>query len=128
LFYESTDERATKGPGNERAKHRTRCLARPFKHPMADETPKRPPSVYDHLAMMLDQISSVSWQKLGLHPDPITSTVQQNLDEAKVSIDVAAFLVAQLEPKLDDEDRRRVQALIRDLRINFVQKAKEASA
>jgi hypothetical protein len=95
---------------------------------MADQTPKTPPSVYDHVAMSLDQYASVSWQKLGLHPDPVTNQMDPNLDEAKVAIDIAAFLVQQLEPKLDDDDRRKVQGLLRDLRINFVQKAKEASA
>ena len=95
---------------------------------MADETPKAPPSVYDHLAMMLDQMSSVAWQKLGLHPDPMTNRIEMNLSEAKVAIDTVAHLGSSLESSLDDEDRRRVQALVRDLRVNFVRKTNEAGS
>jgi hypothetical protein len=95
---------------------------------MADETPKAPPSVYEYLALMLDQMSAVSWQKLGLQPDPMTNRIEMDLGEAKVAIDTVAYLVNSLDSSLDDEDRRRVHALIRDLRINFVQKSNEAGA
>ncbi len=95
---------------------------------MSDDQPKSPPSVYDHATYMLDQIAAVSWQKLGLQPDMVTGKIEANLAEAKVAIDISAFLAGVLEAKLDDEDRRRVQALVRDLRINFVQKSKEASS
>ena len=92
---------------------------------MADEAPKSPPSVFDHLALMLDQMAAVSWQKLGLQPDPITSKMDRNLHEAKVAIDTSAFLANALEQNLDEEDRKRVHSLITNLRINFVQKTNE---
>lgn len=92
---------------------------------MADEAPKSPPSVFDHLALMLDQMAAVSWQKLGLHPDPMTNTMDKNLHEAKIAIDTAAFLANALEQNLDEEDRKRVHSLITNLRINYVQKSNE---
>ena len=101
---------------------------------MSEETPRagpardKAPSVYEHLALMLDQIAAVSWQKLGLQPDMVTGKLEPDIAEAKIAIDTAGFLVERLETQLDDDDRRRVQGLIRDLRINFVQKAKEADA
>jgi len=75
--------------------------------------------------IMVDQMASVAWQKLGLHPDPISGKIGKDLDEAKVAIDVTAGLAAFIEPKLDDADRQRIHGLIRDLRINFVEKSKE---
>jgi len=95
---------------------------------MSEETPKTAPSVYQHLAVMLDQMAAVSWQKLGLHPDMVTGRLEPNLGDAKVAIDVAAYLAQLIEPTLDDEDKRQVQHLVRDLRLNFVQKSKETSS
>lgn len=95
---------------------------------MSEETPKTAPTVYQHLAIMLDQIAAVSWQKLGLHPDMVTGKLEPNLAEAKVAIDVSGYLAQQLEPTLDDEDRRQVQHLVRDLRLNYVQKMQESGS
>jgi len=87
------------------------------------ENPKKPISIYDILAILIEQMSSISWQKLGLQPDPVAGSIAVDLVEAKVAIDVTAHLVQQLESQLDEEDKRRVHSLVRDLRINYVQKS-----
>ena len=79
------------------------------------ETPQVAPTVYDHLTLMLDQMVSVAWQKIGLHPDMVTGKIEPNL------FDVAQYLVSCLETQVDDEDKRQLQSIIRDLKINFVQ-------
>lgn len=89
---------------------------------------KTPPSVYDILMFMVEQMAAVSWQKLGLQPDMVTGQLEQNLTEARVAIDVTAYMAGQLESRLDDDDKRRIHGLVRDLRINFVQKNTEAGA
>lgn len=91
-----------------------------------DEQDKNPPSVYDYIAVAIQQMAQVAWQKLGLQPDTISGKLEQNLSEAKVAIDVVANLAGVLEPQLDDADRRQVQGMLRDLRMNFVQKSQEA--
>jgi len=91
------------------------------------ETPKKPISIYDILAILIEQMSAVSWQKLGLQTDPMSGTIGVDLTEAKVAIDVTAYLVQQLESQLDDEDKRRIHSLVRDLRINYVQKSQGGS-
>lgn len=83
-------------------------------------TEKTPISVYDALAALIDQLASVAWAKLGLQPDPITGVMHKDLTEAKVAIDAVADLSQHLEPQLDDEDKRQIQNLLRDLRANFV--------
>ena len=75
---------------------------------------------------MVEQTAAVAWQKMGLQHDPVTGKMEQNLTEARVAIEVVAFLVQQMEPQLDDEDKRRVQSMVRDLRINFVQKSSDS--
>ncbi len=92
------------------------------------ETPKKPISVYDILTILIEQMSSVAWQKLGLQPDSVTGRIGVDLAEAKVAIDVVANMVHQLESQLDDEDRRQVNSLVRDLRINYLNKSQGASS
>ena len=74
---------------------------------------------------MVEQISAVSWQKLGLQHDTMTGQLAQNLPEAKVAIDATAYLVSLIEGQLDEDDRRRINGMVRDLRINYVQKNTE---
>ena len=94
----------------------------------SSDQPSKPLSIYDILAILIEQISSVSWQKLGLQPDSITGQIGVDLVEAKVAIDVTASLVQQLESQLDEEDRRKLHSLVRDLRINYVQKSQAGNS
>jgi len=91
------------------------------------QRPEETPSVYDHIAMMFQQVAHLSWSKLGLQHDAISGKIEVNLPEAKVAIDVAVYLAGVLESQLDDSDRRQIQAVVRDLRLNFVQKTSESS-
>jgi CheY-specific phosphatase CheX len=93
-----------------------------------DERPTTPPTVYDHLAAILDQLAALSWQKLGLQADMVTGKIAPNLDEAKVAIDLSAHIVSIIESQLEPSDVRQVQTLIRDLRMNYVQKRSDSSA
>ncbi|MDH4389739.1 MAG: DUF1844 domain-containing protein [Fimbriimonas sp.] len=86
------------------------------------EPTREAPTVFDHIAVLLDQMAGVAWQKLGLQPDMVTGQIEPNLDQARVAIDVVSFLAGKLEDQLDEDDRRHVQSLVRDLKINFVQK------
>lgn len=85
-------------------------------------------SVYTVIMAMVDQMSAIAWQKMGLQPDMFTGNVAVDLSEAKVAIDVATHLATFLEPHLDEDDKRRLGNLIRDLRVNFVGIGKEANA
>lgn len=84
--------------------------------------------VYRLVMLMVDQMAPIAWQKMGLQPNPLTGRTEKNLAEAKVAVDVTAFLASQLESQLDETDRRQIQNLVRDLRINYVEKANEAKA
>lgn len=83
-----------------------------------------PLSVYTVLVAMVDQLAAISWQKLGLQPDLLTGKIARDLDEAKVAIDLTTHIAGFVEPKLDEEDKRRLHNLIRDLRINYVEQSK----
>ncbi|HVL38022.1 MAG TPA: DUF1844 domain-containing protein [Fimbriimonadaceae bacterium] len=82
-------------------------------------------SVYDVIMLMVDQMAAIAWSKLGLQPDLGTGAIEQDLEEAKVAIDLVSHLASFIEPRLDEEDKRRIHTLVRDLRINYVQRTKE---
>lgn len=86
---------------------------------------REPLSVYSLLAASLDQFAGVAWQKLGLQPDPFTGTIEKDVAQAKVAIDVCAQLASHLEENLDEDDRREVHNLLRNLRLNYVEKSKD---
>lgn len=96
---------------------------------MADESGTREPvDVYQVLAVTVEQMASISWQKLGLQPDIMTGSIHQDLGQARVAIDATAKLAEVLETSLDEEDKRRLHGLVRDLRINWVEKNREVGS
>lgn len=87
------------------------------------------PLVVDELVvMMIDQLAAVAWQKMGLQPDMLTGQIDRNMEGAKLAIDAVAALVPLAEGKLDENDRREMHNLVRNLRLNFVEKSKEDDA
>ena len=92
-----------------------------------DSTPdsQEPISVYAVIMTMVDTMAAIAWQKMGLQPDMLTGKIALDLDEAKVAIDLTTHLATFIESQLDDDDKRRVHGLIRDLRVNYVQKTQE---
>jgi len=84
-------------------------------------------SVYDVVMAIVDQMSSIAWQKLGLQPDFLTGKLEKNLEEAKVAIDLTTHLASFIEPRLDEDDKRELHNLVRNLRLNYVEKTKEAA-
>ncbi|MBX3120332.1 MAG: DUF1844 domain-containing protein [Fimbriimonadaceae bacterium] len=90
-----------------------------------NQSPHEPLSVYTVIMAMTEQMATLAWQKLGLQPDMMTGKVQADFEEAKVAIDITTQLASFIEPKLDENDKREIHNLIRDLRMNYVQKVKE---
>jgi len=84
-------------------------------------------SVYDVIMAMVDQMSALAWQKMGLQPDMMTGKIVIDMDEAKVAVDLVAHLGSFIEPQLDENDKREIHNLVRNLRLNYVQKQKDAT-
>jgi hypothetical protein len=71
-------------------------------------------------------LASKAWEAMGLVPDPATKRIERHLEEAQAAIDAAAALAELIRGKLDDAERRDVDTLLMNLRLNFVeQRAKE---
>ncbi len=89
------------------------------------QMPTEPVNVYDVIMFMTDQMAALAWQKLGLQPDMVTGQMVKDIEQAKVAIDLTSHLASFIEPRLDEDSKRRMHNLVRDLRINYVEKAKD---
>lgn len=89
---------------------------------------REPVDVEQVILMMIEQMASISWQKLGLQPDIMTGQVHRDLGQARTAIDATAKLAEVLDPTLDEEDKRRLHGLVRDLRVNWVEKNREVES
>lgn len=75
------------------------------------------------LLWFIDVLSYNTWMYLGLVPNPVTKKVQKDLNQAKKAIDCVRFLLEQVETA--PEERARLQNLLTDLQMNFVEKSRE---
>ena len=83
----------------------------------------KPLDVYMALRAAFHQMAAVAWQMMGLQADPFTGKMHKNIEQARVAIDCAAFLLEKLLPRLQGQEARDYQSALTDLRLNFVKQA-----
>jgi hypothetical protein len=88
-----------------------------------ETTPRQPVDVQTVALWMIDELQAQAWIKMGLWKDPITGELQTDLPQAKIAIDCVAALAEVLKPHISDAQRRDVERLLTDLRLNFVQRS-----
>ncbi len=66
-------------------------------------------------------LASKAWEAMGLVPDPATKKLERHLDEARLAIDAAAALVDMIKEQLQDRERRELETLLTNLRLNYVE-------
>lgn len=76
--------------------------------------------IYPLLGLFINILNEQAWQYMGLRVRPATQKVEKDLLKARTAIDCVIFLFDKLEPKLSNEEKNKMQALINDLQINFV--------
>lgn len=80
------------------------------------------------LRMTVGLLNHKTWVELGLIANPRTGSVRQRLDEARRAIDVIADLVKHLEPLVETAEKRDLQVMLSNLRMNFVRQSTTAAA
>lgn len=74
----------------------------------------------------LSLMAARAWQAMGLVPDPSTKQVERKLDDAQLAIDAAAALAEVIRPRVAERERREIESLITNLRLNFVEQKGKA--
>lgn len=84
------------------------------------------PEVKSLLATCISLLAGKAWEAMGLVPDPTTKKIERKLEDAQLAIDAAAALADLVRPRLSEAERREVEVLVSNLRLNFVeQKTKQ---
>lgn len=84
------------------------------------------PEVKSLLATCISLLAGKAWEAMGLVPDPTTKKIERKLEDAQLAIDAAAALADLVRPRLSEPERREVEVLLSNLRLNFVeQKTKQ---
>lgn len=71
-------------------------------------------------------LSGKAWEYLGLIMNPETKEINKDLKKTKIAIDTVAFLYDQIKDDLNPEDFKRIENLLANLRMNYVEKLKES--
>jgi len=74
----------------------------------------------------ISMLSGKAWEYLGLIMNPETKKMNKDLKKAKIAIDTVAFLYDQIKDDLNPEDFKRIENLLANLRMNYVEKLKES--
>ena len=74
----------------------------------------------------ISMLSGKAWEYLGLIMNAETKEINKDLKKAKIAIDTVAFLYDQIKDDLNPEDFKRIENLLANLRMNYVEKLKES--
>ena len=74
----------------------------------------------------ISMLSGKAWEYLGLIMNSETKEMNKDLKKAKIAIDTVAFLYDQIKDDLNPEDFKRIENLLANLRMNYVEKLKES--
>jgi len=74
----------------------------------------------------ISMLNGKAWEYLGLIMNPETKEINKDLEKAKIAIDTVAFLYDQIKNDLNLEDFKRIDNLLANLRMNYVEKLKES--
>lgn len=71
-------------------------------------------------------LASKAWEAMGLVPDPATRRIERRMEDAQLAIDAAAALLDLIRGKLGETERRELDTLLMNLRLNFVEQRSKA--
>jgi len=88
--------------------------------------PLKEPDLPTLFIWFISMLSGKAWEYLGLIMNPETKEINKDLKKAKIAIDTIAFLFDQIKDALTKEDFKRIENLLANLRMNYVENLKES--
>lgn len=83
-----------------------------------------PKDIYAFMKILISSLSSQAWIFLGLMPHPGTQKVEKDVQQVKVAIDTIEFIYKQIEIKLEENEKKSIQELLGNLKLNFIEQNK----
>jgi hypothetical protein len=80
--------------------------------------------VYSLLGLFVGILAEKAWQTLGLRTKTGTDKVETDFDQAQVAIDTVSFFAEKLQLRLSEDEKRRLEGLVADLKLNYVRLTK----
>jgi len=93
-----------------------------------DEAENSPPKamdivsldIYSLLGLFVGVVAEKAWQTMGLRTKPGTDKIETDFGQAQIAIDTVGFLAEKLQPRLQDDEKLRLEGLLADLKLNYV--------
>ncbi len=72
------------------------------------------------LAQLVLMFQTAAMQQMGKLKDPRLDKIEQNLEQAQISIDMIAMIHSKMKGNLTPDEEKMVSAVLQELRLNFV--------
>jgi hypothetical protein len=79
---------------------------------------------YSLLGLFVGLLAEKAWQTMGLRTKSGTDKIETDFDQARVAIDTVGFLAEKVQPHMPDGEKRRLEGLVADLKLNYVRLTK----
>jgi hypothetical protein len=74
-------------------------------------------ALFMQLVLMFQQ---AAWAHLGKLPNPVTSKIERDLEQARMSIDMLDMLKKYTQGNISSEETRMLDHVLRELRLNYI--------
>jgi hypothetical protein len=79
--------------------------------------------LFQHLVVMLQ---TLAFSQMGKLSSPVTGKMERELHQAKITVDMLAMLQNKTEGNLDEEEKRFLDTVMMELRMNYVDETARA--
>ena len=118
-------EKENEEKNNEAVKNETVKENEKVKVGKEEEKKYKEPDLPTLFIWFISMLSGKVWEYLGLMMNPDTKEIKKDLPKAKIAIDSISFLYEQVKDELMKEDIKRIEDLLANLKMNYVEKLKE---
>lgn len=79
--------------------------------------------LFQHILLMLQ---TLALQQMGKLTNPITGTVERDLHQARITIDMLGMLQRRTEGNLEENEKRLLDTIVLELQMNYVDESGRA--